>query len=87
MIKRRTLVLMLLLPSGGALADDFLGQASFVDGDTLEIHGIRIRLWGVDAPESGQLCRETVCNIVVARRQQTTLRLYPSERKASRMFG
>jgi hypothetical protein len=49
MIKRRTLVLMLLLPSGGALADDFLGQASFVDGDTLEIHGIRIRLWGVDA--------------------------------------
>jgi hypothetical protein len=29
----------------------------------------------------------TVCNIVVARRQQTTLRLYPSERKASRMFG
>jgi len=43
--------------SGGALADDFVGQASVVDGDTLEIHGIRIRLWGVDAPESSQLCR------------------------------
>jgi endonuclease YncB( thermonuclease family) len=26
-------------------------------GDTLEIHGTRIRLWGVDAPESSQLCR------------------------------
>src|SRR5262249_5834171 len=51
------LVLMLLLLSGGALADDFVGQASVVDGDTLEIHGIRIRLWGVDAPESSQLCR------------------------------
>ena len=57
MIKRRTLVLMLLLLSGGALADDFVGQASVVDGDTLEIHGIRIRLWGIDAPESSQLCR------------------------------
>src|SRR5262252_5887351 len=56
-IKRPTLVLMLLLLSGGALADDFVGQASVVDGDTLEIHGIRIRLWGIDAPESSQLCR------------------------------
>jgi endonuclease YncB( thermonuclease family) len=27
------------------------------DGDTLEIHGTRVRLWGIDAPESGQLCR------------------------------
>jgi hypothetical protein len=57
MMKRRTLVLMLLLLSGGALADDFVGQASVIDGDTLEIHGIRIRLWGIDAPESSQLCR------------------------------
>jgi endonuclease YncB( thermonuclease family) len=57
MIKRRTLVLMLLLLSGQALADDLVGQASVVDGDTLEIHGTRIRLWGVDALESSQLCR------------------------------
>jgi endonuclease YncB( thermonuclease family) len=48
---------LLLLLSGSALADDFVGQASVVDGDTLEIHGIRIRLWGIDAPESSQLCR------------------------------
>jgi endonuclease YncB( thermonuclease family) len=40
-----------------ALADDLTGQASIIDGDTLEIHGARIRLWGVDAPESSQLCR------------------------------
>jgi endonuclease YncB( thermonuclease family) len=38
-------------------ADNLTGQASIVDGDTLEIHGTRIRLWGIDAPESNQLCR------------------------------
>jgi endonuclease YncB( thermonuclease family) len=57
MSKRRTWVLILLLLSGAAFADDFVGQASVVDGDTLEIHGMRIRIWGVDAPESSQLCR------------------------------
>jgi endonuclease YncB( thermonuclease family) len=40
-----------------ALADDLRGQASVIDGDTLEIHGTRIRLWGIDAPETSQLCR------------------------------
>ena len=40
-----------------ALADDLIGKASVIDGDTLDIHGTRIRLWGLDAPESGQLCR------------------------------
>ncbi|MDQ6436362.1 thermonuclease family protein [Mesorhizobium sp. LHD-90] len=32
------------------------GRASVVDGDTIEIHGERIRFNGVDAPESSQLC-------------------------------
>lgn len=32
------------------------GTASVVDGDTLDIHGERIRLVGVDAPESKQNC-------------------------------
>ncbi|WP_024513503.1 thermonuclease family protein [Bradyrhizobium sp. ARR65] len=40
-----------------AAADDFVGQVNIIDGDTLEMHGIRIRLWGIDAPESTQLCR------------------------------
>lgn len=27
-----------------------------IDGDTLEVAGRRIRLWGIDAPERGQTC-------------------------------
>lgn len=34
------------------------GVASVVDADTLDIHGMRIRLHGVDAPESSQTCRD-----------------------------
>jgi endonuclease YncB( thermonuclease family) len=49
--------LTLLTLIGSAMADNLIGQASIIDGDTLEIHGTRIRLWGIDAPESSQLCR------------------------------
>jgi endonuclease YncB( thermonuclease family) len=38
-------------------AGEIIGRASVVDGDTLDIHGARVRLWGIDAPEADQLCR------------------------------
>ena len=51
------LAALTLVPPSADAADNLAGQASVVDGDTLEIHGTRIRLWGIDAPESSQLCR------------------------------
>lgn len=33
-----------------------VGIASVIDGDTIEIHDTRIRLFGIDAPESRQIC-------------------------------
>jgi len=53
---KRFALLLILLPSL-AYAQDIAGRASVVDGDTLEIHGKRIRLHGIDAPESRQSCR------------------------------
>ena len=40
-----------------ALASSLEGRVTVIDGDTLEMHGKRIRLHGIDAPESGQTCR------------------------------
>jgi endonuclease YncB( thermonuclease family) len=45
-----------LADPGAAAGQALQGTASVVDGDTLEIHGTRIRLHGIDAPESAQLC-------------------------------
>lgn len=36
--------------------DQLVGRASVIDGDTIEIAGTRIRLNGIDAPESRQTC-------------------------------
>ncbi len=52
----RALTIALCLLTGPALAD-VAGPAKAIDGDTLEIHDQRIRLHGIDAPESRQLCR------------------------------
>ena len=53
-------------------AEPLQGRASVIDGDTIEIHGTRIRLHGVDAPEAAQTCtdgnnRSIRCGTLAAR--------------------
>lgn len=60
MFKRIALLFaaLLLLPAFASSADAVTGRASVVDGDTIEVAGKRVRLHGVDAPESWQKCSD-----------------------------
>ena len=52
----RAILAALCLLATPALAD-MTGVASVINGDTIEVHGQRVRLHGIDAPESSQPCR------------------------------
>jgi endonuclease YncB( thermonuclease family) len=45
-----------LFAGGAGAAPGLAGAARVVDGDTLDIAGTRVRLFGIDAPEAGQPC-------------------------------
>ena len=51
-------VALLALGGGPAPAGDLYGRARLVDGDTIEVAGQSVRLHGIDAPETGQRCRD-----------------------------
>jgi endonuclease YncB( thermonuclease family) len=51
------LLLVFVAAWPGSAQEPITGVASVIDGDTIEIHGVRIRFFGIDAPEGGQQCR------------------------------
>ena len=64
------------------------GEAKIVDGDTLIINNIRIRLFGIDAPEKNQICKNNYrraynCGHISTEflKKLTTKKLFPSMSK------
>ena len=49
-------VATIVLPVPPAARADAIGEAQVIDGDTLQVAGERVRLHGIDAPESRQSC-------------------------------
>ncbi|WP_221091181.1 thermonuclease family protein [Deinococcus aquaedulcis] len=50
------LLLALSFTASAQVPASITGIPTVTDGDTLQIRGTKIRLWGVDAPESSQTC-------------------------------
>jgi endonuclease YncB( thermonuclease family) len=50
------MVCVALASATSALAQEITGPAEVADGDTLSLGDMRIRLFGIDAPELGQSC-------------------------------
>ena len=53
---RSLFLALVLIVAASALAVDVTGPARVIDGDTIEIGERRIHLFGIDAPELGQIC-------------------------------
>jgi len=56
MIRPLALTLVLFVFAFSAEAGELSGKARAIDGDTMEIGGIQVRLYAIDAPELKQTC-------------------------------
>ncbi len=52
----RLIPLLLLLATPALAAEPISGHPTVIDGDTIELQGRRIDLYGIDAPEAAQAC-------------------------------
>lgn len=48
-----------IAPARAQPAELIAGRASVVDADTIDIAGMRVRFYGIDAPESWQRCKQS----------------------------
>ena len=49
-------VLVMVFATGAAAAELIAGPARVIDGDTIVVADVRVRIFGIDAPESRQTC-------------------------------
>ncbi|TYO61979.1 thermonuclease family protein [Bradyrhizobium hipponense] len=56
-------MLTMLVLCSIVLAGELTGRAQVINTDTLEVHGTRVRLWGIEAPDNSQMCRDIKSNL------------------------
>ena len=61
--KFKVFLILLFLISTNTYAERIEGKALVIDGDTIKIKNNKIRLSGIDAPESNQLCKRIFLSI------------------------
>ena len=49
-------ILLIFFFKTNLYSEEITGYAKVIDGDTINIKGTKIRLYGIDAPESKQIC-------------------------------
>ena len=55
-LRHYLMLLFVFLPT--VQADEVVGRASVIDGDTVNVQGQRVRLYGIEAPARNQLCSD-----------------------------
>jgi endonuclease YncB( thermonuclease family) len=71
--RRRVLTLLCVFLVGPAAAAKLTGKSDIVDGDTIKVGGITVRLYGIDAPESRQTCKRDGRPMVAGNKPQSCL--------------
>jgi endonuclease YncB( thermonuclease family) len=80
--------------AAAASADEIIGLARVVDGDTVEVNAVKIRLEAIDAPETEQLClneqsKRWTCGIEVREqlKEHAGHKLWTCHRHGADRFG